>query len=263
MSDDYAHEDDDYQAAGREADEYLQPTAFNKPKDKKSRKWLPAVLVLIIAAGGIYWFFLRSKPAPVPAKTSQPDQSQAASQISATTKHYTSSNFSLEFDYPSDWTVTDSGGGLLSVKSPSLKLKDSLGQTQPGQIALTMRDKTQKLPEFDKGNSTAVIDSEKISYTKPTSAQRGSTYLSFLNYASGGKGLDGVYVTGDFGYKKDQAIPLVDIQKVDPVISITFFKCPDSKCSDKPASLTLDSGYWADNNFADPLKKMLQSLAVQ
>lgn len=225
---------------------------------------MAALLILAIGAGGIYWFILHHKSAgsfgavPPTAAQSQPAQSQsAASQITSATKSYTSPNFNLSFSYPQDWTVTDNGGGIMTVKSPLIKLKNASGQTVSGSILLTIRSQGQKLTEFNSGNATAVRDSVKIAYTNPTQTQRANTYISFLQYASTSTlgALDGVYITADNGYQKGQAIPSVDVQKVDPLISLTFF---DSNA--KPLSIT--SSMWDNQDFAGPLTKILQSFSI-
>lgn len=255
-------EHDDYEAASRSMATYAQT---QPPKETGGRKWLAifaVIAVIIIIAIGIYWFLLRPKPAKlVPAAatttTNQNQQQPSATKISATTKHYDSANFNLGLDYPNDWTVTDNGGGVMTIKSPSLSVKDASGQSQAGMIVLTIRDKTQKLNEFSAGNATAVLDSEKIAYTRPTQTQRGSTYISFLQYATttANGALDGIYITGDSGYQKGQAIPMVDISKVDPVINLTF-----QNGAGKPLSIA--SSQWSDQAFAGPLKSLLQSLSI-
>ncbi|MDB5161054.1 MAG: hypothetical protein JWO96_434 [Candidatus Saccharibacteria bacterium] len=234
------------------------PDYWKKPKKRWPKYVLIAILLAAIAAG-VYWFAL--KPKPVTKTTSQNTASQtpakAAGQIAATTKSYSSSNFYLTFSYPQDWTVTDNGGGIMTVKSPSLNLKNATGQTVEGNIILTIRDKTQKLTEFDKGNATATRASDKIAYTKPAQTQRGSTYISFLQYASTTStgALDGVYITGDNGYQKAQAIPLVDITKVDPVISVTFLNKAGT-------SMSIPDSQWYDTSFSGPLKTMLESFSI-
>jgi hypothetical protein len=235
------------------------PDYWKKPK-KPVWKYLIIVLVVAVLAAAAYKVVMKPKPAP----TQQTSASQTAgtSQLNSKTKHYDSANFTLGFDYPADWTLSDTAGsGKLTVVSPAVKLKDASGQEVTGQITMTLRDKTQKLTEFDKGNAVATQDSEKIAYTNPTQTQRGSTYISFLQYASSNSGLDGIYVTGDNGYQKDQAIPLVDITKVDPVTSITFAKCPDAKCTGT-TPLSIQQTSWSDSSFSGPLRKMLQSLSI-
>lgn len=255
----------DYEAAAQAAanpDKGVPPD-YHQDKGRGRKILLLAVGILVIAAASAatYWYFLREKtPAASKAQeqTTQKEQSKtAASKISTETKDYTSSNFNLAFSYPEDWEVADNGAGVLSVKSPDLTLKTPTGQDFTGRIVLTIRDKAQKLTEFDKGNATATRDSQKVAYTKPTQSQRGNTYLSFLQYASttSAGGLDGIYITGDNGYQKGQAIPLVDIQKVDPVVSLTFVGSES-----KAASIA--EGSWDDAGFAGPLKAMLQSLSI-
>jgi hypothetical protein len=250
-----------------ESDNQAKPIREKAGPDywKKQRNpiWNYLIILLIIAvlAGTAYLLFLKPKPAA--DKQAPAPQAQSNGQFSAKTTHYDSANFTLGFDYPQNWTLTDTAGsGRLSVVSPAVSLKDANGQQVTGQIIMSIRDKTQKLTEFDKGNANATQDSEKIAYTNPTQTQRGSTYISFLQYASSSTGLDGIYVTGDSGYQKGQDIPLIDISKVDPVISITFLKCADSKCSGSGTPLSIDKSVWADASFSGSLKKMLQSLSI-
>lgn len=255
-------EDDDYQAASRAAGSYDTPPPPPVPPKKATKSinwWIVIIVILLLAVAAIYWFLLRSKPATAPApKTNTQQNSENSSNTPATaeTTHYDSSNFNLGFDYPKSWKVVDTAGsGKLTVTSPSIKLNGADGQQTDGQIIMTIRDRTQKLPEFDKGNAAAVLDSEKIAYTKPSQTQRGSTYLSFLNYAGSSSGLDGIYITGDNGYQKGQAIPKIDISKVDPIIDITFTSGGNP--------LTIGPGSWSDDSFSKPLKDMLKSLSIQ
>ena len=232
----------------------------------KLRNLAILVVILLLAGGGAYAYLKHNKSqkdAKAAAQAAQAAKSNAGSQIAATTKTYTSPNFYLTFSYPANWTVTDTGGGQMSAVSPSTQLKNAQGGTVTGQISLLIRKNTEKLSEFTAGNATALIDSQKIAYTKPTQNQRANTYLSFLQYAStAGRGLDGIYITGDNGYQKAQAIPLVDVNKADPIISITFGKCADSGCSGKTTPLTVDSTSWSDASFSGPLKTMLESLSI-
>jgi hypothetical protein len=237
--------------------EAVGPDYWKKPK-KRWPKYVLALILLAAIVAGAYWFVLKPEPKTntVSTNTAQ-TPAKAAPQITAATKSYSSSNFYLTFSYPQDWTVTDNGGGIMTVKSPTLSLKNASGQTQSGNIVLTIRDKAQKLSEFDKGNATATRDSEKIAYTKPAQTQRGSTYISFLQYSatSASGALDGIYITGDNGYQKGQAVPLVDITKVDPVISVTFLNKAGTQ-------LSIPDSMWADASFSGPLKAMLESFSI-
>ena len=247
-----------------------QPPQKPRRNFKKPLLIIVAGLLVLTAGFTIYVLvFKKDQQAPnleAPCKDGlcQANQNQTKP-ISATTKNYASQNFTLSFDYPEDWTVSDEqGSGIMSVKSPAVSLTDSAGQKITGQITLTFRNKTQKLTEFDGGSAVAVRDSEKIAYTKPTQNQRGSTYVSFLRYSktTGSTALDGVYITGDAGYKTDQDISLSDLTKVDPVVSLTFTKCSDNACSsDLPVSIAISS--WDETSFSGPLLVMLKSLTIQ
>lgn len=243
-------------------DEY-QPQQPPKAK-RPMRKWFVILIVLILVAGsaGAYWYMGRKPKAPA-AKANTPAQ-QAAPLISSQTQNHSSPDFNLSFDYPTDWTVTDTlGSGVITVRSPALQLKDAQSQSFTGQIVFTIRSKQVPLPEFDKGNATAIRVSEKIAYSKPSASQRGSTYISFLNYASSaGSTLDGIYVTGDVGYQKDQAIPKADIVPIDPVVNVSFVKCANSSCNADGAAIGIAPSAWDDAAFSGPLKKMLQSLTI-
>lgn len=182
------------------------------------------VSILLLIAGG-FWL-LSSHKSNNKTSNSSPT---ATSKVETATKHYDSANFNLGFDYPADWTVSDNGNGVLSVRSPAVGLKTADGQQTSAQITMMIRLNTQKLPEFDSGNAVAALESEKVAYTKPTQSQRANTYLSFLRYANVSSGLSGIYITGDFGYQNAQAVPKTDIQKLDPIVSVIFAKCTNSQ----------------------------------
>lgn len=232
-------------------------------KENRSYKALIFAVVLILLAGGgaAAWYFAKHQSAK-PAASSQNAAPKVAATIDSASKSYTSPNFYLTFSYPADWTISDTGGGQLSVISPAMKLKNAAGQNVTGQIELLIRNTTNKLSEFSAGNATAIFDSQKITYAKPTPNQRAQTYLSFLRYASSAGGLDGIYITGDNGYTRGQAIPLVDISQGNPIISIIFDKCGNDSCSGKPTPLSIEAASWNDAGFSAPLVKMLESLSI-
>lgn len=234
---------------------------YHQPARKKQTIIMTAIFGLIILSIGGYYAYskLRGTPAAPPSNSSTgtraAEKSSPTLAITTKTKSYTSPNFNLALSYPEDWTVVDDGGGTMTIKSPNLGLKNASGQQVSGQVVLTIRNGAQKMTEFDKGNATAVQESKKVSYNKPTQTQRGSTYLSYLRFAVSAAGLDGIYITGDNGYQKGQAIPLVDITKVDPKISLTFFDA-----AGKP--LTLAETLLAQADFTGPLEAILKSLSI-
>jgi hypothetical protein len=231
------------------------------------RNLLILFLIAIAFAAAFYFVVLKKDDSKAPTDTSGTNQTkQTAEEPKNTdTEQYGSINFNLSFDHPKDWTVSDvDGSGVLAVTSTPIKFKAADMEPVTGQVLMTMRDKKQELKEFSKGEAIAVIDSEKIDYTKPTETQRGSTYISFLNYASSfADGIDGIYVTGDAGYKIGQLIPSKDIAKMDPIINVSFIECSDDDCSAEGDAVTISAENWKDNSFKDPILNMLKSLAIQ
>jgi len=261
-------EEQDFKEASSSTAEYAkfeQPEKLPNPIWKKLGIGLGVLLVLALIGGGGYWFlYIHKSTNNKSSQTQAVTSAKVTSQISATTTHYSSSNFYLAFDYPNDWVVVDNGGGIMTVTSPTMKLKTSSGEIVDGQVILSFRAKDQKLPELDGGNSVATKQSTKIAYTRPTQNQRGSTYESFLRYSgnSNTDTLDGVYVTGDSGYTLGQDIPKADIQKVDPIISITFVKCSDKTCTAKGMATSIPLSAWDDTTFSGPLEQMIKSITI-
>lgn len=258
-------------AERKERIEYLRSVAKPPVKERRSKAWLWVLLVLVVLAGGGFagwWLLLRSKPAP-----QQPTQAQTQTKPSATAndekpamKHYDSSAFGIAFDYPEGSTVTDSGTSSLTVSSPIMQEKTAAGSSQNGKIVMSITSTAAALDDFKAGNATAVVDSEKISYTKPSSTQRAETYISFLGLASSAKtGLDSIYVSGDNGYQTGQAIPEVDIAKGDPHIRIAFLPCSSgANCSaTATVPVTLPANIWQTKSFSTPIKAMLASITVE
>lgn len=258
-----AHEDyDDYIGAKR-------PVTYTASRHKFRKVFLAVLIVVLLGAAGYgaYWFLVKNKkssPAPTKQQSTSSEAATNETLFTTETDHYVSNRFMLEFDHPKDWEVSEpETGGVVTAKSPAISLKQSGGKVVSGQVIFTIRNKQQALPEFDKGNATAALTSEKISYKKPSSVQRGDTYLSFLTYAGTAQAsrLDGIYITGDVGYQKGQAIPKADFTPVDPVISVTFAKCSNEAC-DQSAAMGLDAAMWQEANLSGPIKSLAQSLVI-
>ena len=250
--------------------EYLRSVAKPRQTGRSWPKWLiAAVLVIAMAGGAAYWFLFRTPPAKQNTGSSDTIQQATNAQpeeADAPTKQHESTHFFLAFDYPETWTVTDDGSGQIIIKSPATRLKAAGGQNAQGQVAITIQGKQASLEEFKRGNAVAARDSEKITYLKPTSSQRAQTYLSFANYAgSQAKGTDAVFITGDSGYQKDQAIPMVDIAKVDPLIRVSFTRCNGTDCagSNGAAGLTIATESWETTAALKAARALLTSLSIQ
>lgn len=262
------HEDDDLAAASHSTADYARFMPPKKPPHRVLRIIGLVLLIILIAAalaGGAYWLIKHHKSTPK-ASTTTSTTKQTEQSTNVPTKTYTSSNFGLTFKYPQTWQVAEpDNGGVLTARSPATQLKDASGKTVTGQMVFTIRNQNQPLAEFNAGNALASRTSEKIAYTQPSSTQRGSTYLSFLRYASTKtNGIDGIYITGDFGYQTDQDIPKTDIAKIVPIIDVTFAKCASStQCSGDGTPLTLSTNSWSDTTFANTVKSLLESLSIQ
>lgn len=259
---------DDYEAASHSTADYgkFMPQLTHQKKWPRVVGWILLALIVLAALGaGGYWL-AKHKSSSKPAQSTHHETSQSSSKIATTTNSYTSNDFNLSFNYPANWTVKDTGNGKLTATSPPTQLTDASGQTQTGEIVMTIQNENSAdFSAFKQGNAVAVLDSQKIAYTKPASTQRADTYISFLQYATtaGGGALDGVYITGNAGYQKGQAIPEVDIAKVDPVVTMTFRKCSNASCSGSTTPMSIASTMWSDTNFSTPIETILKSLAIQ
>lgn len=263
-------EQEDLESASHSTADYshFMPPVGKHSKHRSSKVLQSFAVIVIIGVLGIGGYLLLHKK---PAKNNQQapttqQTTQSSDAITSATKNYQSTDFGLSFDYPADWTVTEAAGSnKIVVSSPGLSLTDTSGQRTTGQVLLTVDQKGNNLSMFDKGNAVAVLDSKKVSYTKPSSSQRAQTYISFLQYitTSASGALDGVYVTGDSGYQKGQAIPEVDIAKVDPLIRVTFMQCANSTCSGTTTPMSIAASEWSDTTFSRPIESMIESLVVQ
>jgi hypothetical protein len=261
-----ASADDDYKAAANEVEEsvdYKQYMPKLKAEHKTLKRLVKVLLLLVVVAGlgiGAYVFGARiaTKKQPVAkAKTTVPTDT-----VKSSTKQYTSNYQDLSFTYPTDWKVAETTD-VITATSPAMKLTGYDRQTVTGEIVFRVRDKNVVLSEFSSGNATAALNSQIVTYAAPAAGQRASTYASFLNYAgSKGNGIDGIYVTGDTGYQTGQAAPESDLAPIDPVISITFDKCANAKCTGTPTPLTIATSSWKATEFSKPLLAILASLAI-
>lgn len=248
---------------------------YQPPEKKRNPKWRKVALaggvalLLIVVVGGVYWFSFKDKQSDQTSNSAETTQggsqlAPAASEITAETKHYVSQNFRLEFDYPQDWTASEDNAEVISALSTDLALKDTANKDVVGQVYFRIRANSQKLEGLDGGNGSAVRNSEKIAYTKPTQSQRDSTYISFLRYVTStdDKTLDAVYITGDLGYQTGQAVPKLDIEKVQPIVSLEFYLCPNSGCVEVSGVSGIGIGALENPGIWGPLTKMLKSLII-
>ncbi len=149
----------------------------------------------------------------------------------ATIKQYVSNSSNINFSYPSNWTVFNNHHGLIEINSPITNILNDLHHQVKGRIEIMINQKTVIPPQF--GNfSLAVLNSKIVKYKKPTSLQSNQTYLSFAQYPSTNivGGLNAIYLTGSFGYEFKQVIPIGDMEKLNPLIIISFNQCVNKNC---------------------------------
>jgi len=259
-------DDDDYKAAAKGLDEpvdYKQFMPKLKPERRVIRRTAKIVIISVIIAGlgyGAYYIgshYTSNNPMP----TKAPTTTTSRNKLESPTRTYTSSNQNLTFSYPADWKITETST-LITGTSPIVKLTSYNHRSVNGRITFTIRAQSGTLPEFKAGAAMAVLPSQIVTYTSPASDQRGSTYISFLSYAdSKGFGIDGIYITGNAGYKTGQNVPESDIQAIDPVVSVTFMQCINEGCG-STSSLVIATSDWSDKSFSAPLLAMLESLTI-
>lgn len=245
------------------------PHTYTPPKVHKHSAWpwVVSVVVLALLVGVGVWAYSNHKPKPANHNTASSKQAAKSSKSNAPnepavpTTSYNSTNFNTSFDYPTGWTIVDSGSAPLTVTSPALSLTAANGQSVEGQIVVTIA-KGGSLPSAFTTQSVAVLSSQDISYTQPSTSQAAQTYISFVQYPSTNivGGLDGIYITGNFGYQKAQAIPSSDISSIDPLVYTSFYSCSSTTCpiaSRQP--LTISSTEWENTSFSAPLLTLFKS----
>jgi hypothetical protein len=241
--------------------EYLQSIL----PPKKKRRWVKWLVVLVVLAAAAFVVFqLLAGHAAAPAKTTATPKTTPVSTQPApiTTQNYESTDFNLSLDYPDTWTLNDKTTDLLTMTSPKLQLKTTSGKVVSGKIVVTMTPGGKNLNGFDQGNGTAVRDSQKIKYKKPTEVQRAETYLTFVRFAdTEQQGIDTIIVTGDFGYQDGQAVPQIDMSKLGLVIQATFVQCAKTDCT-MTTPLVANASNWDDQAVQKPVLAIIESLSV-
>ena len=247
-----------------------------KAKPKKSKWWVWLILIILVLGGLSAWAISsykssKAKPTNHVAKVATKKAVASVAPIatpkpvapSFPTASHTSTYYNTTFSYPSAWTVVDSGSAPLLVTSPAMNIVAANGQTVSGEVVLTLAKKG-FVPSNFTTTSVAVMTSQKISYTGPSTKQAANSYISFVQYPSTTVrgGLDGIYLTGNYGYQKYQNIPSSNIASIDPFVDVTFVSCATTACpaaSQKP--LTIASSDWSDSSFSSPILYILQSFS--
>ena len=245
------------------------PQYAGKSRAKSSTWWVWLIVVLVIGAAFVLaaaYFGNKAKPSahtnPKPAASTSPPAKQTPPPAIPTTP-YSTSTFGMSFNYPTSWKVVDSGSAGVSVTSPVMTLTAADGQPQLGQISMNIL-KQGSLPAGFTTTSVAVLLSQKVNYSNPSTSQAAATYLSFVQYPSTNikGGLDGIYVTGNYGYQKDQDIPASNVTSIDPLIYFNFYACTSSACPlQTRQALTVAASDWHNPDFSGPILTMVKSFS--
>jgi hypothetical protein len=251
----------EYEESTAEFVQNLQPIQEQKRRGKRNKIIFIVILCVALVGVGVYAVLLRPKKSQ---PTTQKQSTQQTAQAPATqTEAYSSSDLRIGFDYPKNWKVHDETVGLTTVESPVVQLKDAMGLSTNSKVVVSLLSTGSEIPNFKDTGAQAVVDSTKITYTKPSDTQRQQTYLSFLTYSS--EVLDAVFVTGDNGYQKDQYVPEGDIKKGDPIVGVAFYACKQTDtCEGEAATpLGISADAWATDANLQAAARLVESLRVE
>lgn len=243
------------------AEHPLPKVAQKKPRRKGPLIVVAVIIALLFAAGAFYWFGVRKAAAPAPSTQSQTTQ-QSSKQTEQTaekqTKHYDSTQHTLSIDYPSDWVLSDTDEAFTLTSSP-YDFTDATGAKARGKLVFSIQDQQSAIPGYPANGATAVLDSDKLAYKKPSASQRAETYLSYLGYQNT-TGLDSLFITGDNGYKTDQQVPQTDLTGMNTLVSTKFLKCENQACTNPTAALSVQASSWKASTAAKDVQAAIESL---
>lgn len=206
-------QDDEFAGVNLDGDETpaKQPSYNPARPPRKSKKVLLALLI-VIALTGFGWLGWRltnhSKTVtPIKQAVAEPQQSTVISDTPASTntKSYASETMALKLDYPSDWSLKVQTDNSIRIVSPSFAYKTTTGSSVDGNFRLYIRQTARPVDSGYIGRGLAIGPSQQVVYTKPTSTQRKSTYLT--NF-----GLDNpnnfayFFIAGNFNLNKGDSL---------------------------------------------------------
>ena len=236
----------------------MLPVRQIKPLPK--RKWplivLLAALLLALLGGGGYWYWHTKQhhPTKPSAPTKQAVVSPAPVQSSpASTQQYVSNgnDLKLQFNYPSNWTISPPSGNnsndqTITATSPLSTMTAADGSSVTGKAVLSIRPGTATLNELN-GSTTVAQASVQFAYAKPTSAQHQYSYLTFIHVPAAGStasSFNEVLLTGTLQFAQGTNLTTADVQ-VDPIISASFYSCTTQLCTGSAAKpLAISNATW-------------------
>lgn len=257
---------DEYENASRSTADYINSLEpIKKQKKTRRTKRIVLIVVLVVALLGVGAYFLifknKDNKQPAPAATEQAEQPQVSTVDTELSEHYVAQDLLLAIDYPKTWDKNTETTNQLKLTSPNATITDEDGTKKDGKVTITIVPNGSTLAGFTgtTASAKAAADSVKLAYKQPSQAQRKETYLSFLSFG-GSAGANIVYITGDFGYKKDQDIPKTDIAKGDPIINVSFAGCDGGACGQQ---LIISPAAWGTDEILKVAQSVLESLVLQ
>jgi len=239
------------------------PGAGGQPTPSKGRWKIVFGVVLVLAAvGAAYYVGSQHKTVPAKKSTATTTPRKQISQLIKTvpTAHYDSTTYGIGIDYPNNWAVSDTTAKL-TIISPDVSMETPTSQTN-GHVIVTVQNQQSAIAGFPADGAMASLGSDKLTYAQPTPVQRAQTFLSYLGYSSADN-LDALYLTGDAGYQQGQTIPLSDVIKGNPLVSVSFATCASDSCANEtPKPVVLKASGWKDAAFKPIIVNILQSLAI-
>lgn len=215
------------------------PHEAHLPTHSAPKRWrkryifiIIGVVVVLGAAGSVFWLSAHNKPAPAPATDTTKQASQQAAAVSDAPQTYKSSTLNIAFTYPGTWKVRENADkSQVMLTSPQVTYQKG-GVSTSGVFTLKMRNGiVPQAMQTTLQNISAVKKSEVIAYAAPTDQQRAYTNLSF-----GGKGtnMSLLMVTGGADFNVGDSFNSLDMQGA-------FYLFAGGYGSDPNDTLTFDS----------------------
>lgn len=244
----------------------------NQPTKHSNKKLVISLIVLValVIGGGVYLkYHAKSTKAKADVAQHQKVKNNKTTKTTPTavskiaTASYAAASYGATFNYPTSWLVVNNTGSPLLVMSPTMNLVAADGKSVLGVVEMTLAQ-TGYLPPAFGTQSVAVLTSQKVNFASPSTTQAAATYISFIQYPSTTTvgGLDGIYVSGNYGYQKYQIIPSSNITSVNPFIDFSFLSCANPLCSVATRQpLTISSREWSNSSFVAPILLMIKSFS--
>src|SRR5205085_11593103 len=140
--------------------------------------------LILAAAGAAGWFFFIRPDEKPNSQTAATPTTEVSGDVTSdvpeatNTESFTSSPYRVTLGYPKTWTVTENNDNSLLIQSKGFSYKTADGQTKNGNFRVYIRKGGQKSDSDIIAKGVAIQASTKLTYTKPTAAQRKETNLS-------------------------------------------------------------------------------------